>query len=78
VFWDTTGVRTSLLGLVGRQTEYLGDRFYEMTLGAIYKPCPNLWIRPEARYDWAQYHSPYSGGTRDSQATLAFDVIVLF
>lgn len=78
VFWDQQGGRTSLLGLVGRQTDFQGDRFYEMTLGMIYKPCPNLWIRPEARYDWAQFHNPYSNGTRDSQATLAFDVIVLF
>ena len=26
--------------------------YAEFTLGAIYKPKPYLWIRPEARYDW--------------------------
>lgn len=78
IFWDMQGGRTSLLALVGGQPDFQGDRFYEMTLGLIYKPCPNLWIRPEARYDWTQYHEYYSGGTRKSQATLAFDVIVLF
>jgi Putative beta-barrel porin-2, OmpL-like. bbp2 len=69
VFWDQQGVRTGT---------FKGDRYYEMTLGAIYKPIPNLWIRPEARYDWAQYGNPYSNGTRDSQLTLAFDVIFLY
>jgi hypothetical protein len=69
IFWDTTGVRTGTLQ---------GDRYHEMTLGAIYKPCPNIWVRPEARYDWAQFHTPYNDGTRGSQLTLAFDVIVLF
>ncbi len=54
------------------------DNYYEMTLGAPYKPKPWLWIRPEARYDWAQYHHPFNDGTRSSQFTIAFDVIVQF
>jgi hypothetical protein len=79
VFWDQQGGRTGLIGVVGGgQPDFQGDRFYEITLGAIYKPCPNLWIRPECRFDWAQYHAPYSGGTRDDQVTLAFDVILLY
>ena len=49
-----------------------------MTLGLIYKPKPWLWIRPEARYDWAQFTKPFSDGTRGSQLTLAIDVIVQF
>ncbi len=49
-----------------------------MTLGAIYKPRSYLWIRPEARYDWAQFGHPYSNGTRQSQLTLAVDAIFLF
>ena len=78
VFWDQQGGRTNLLALVGGQPDFQGDRFYEMTLGLIYKPCPNIWIRPEARYDWTQYHPYYDGGTRDDQVTLAADFIVLF
>jgi hypothetical protein len=78
VFWDQEGGRVNFLQRVGRADQFVGDRYYEMTLGAIYKPCPNLWIRPEARYDWAQFHTPYNDGTRGSQLTLAFDVIVLF
>jgi hypothetical protein len=52
--------------------------YYEQTLGLIYKPEPWLWIRPEARYDWAQGAKPFSDGTRSSQFTLAIDVIVQF
>ncbi len=54
------------------------DNLYEMTLGLLYKPHDWLWIRPEARYDWAQYHQPFSDGTRNSRLTLAIGVTVLF
>ncbi len=54
------------------------DNYYEITLGLPYKPKPWLWIRPEARYDWAQYHHPFNDGTRSSQLTLAFDIILQF
>jgi hypothetical protein len=67
VFWDPTGDRTGT-----------ADTYYEMTLGAICKPKDYIWIRPEARYDWAQFGRPYSNGTRRSQLTLAMDVIFLF
>ena len=67
IFWDQQGVRTGN-----------PDRFYEMTLGMIYKPQPWLWIRPEARYDWTQFHQFYTDGTRKEQLTLAFDIILLF
>jgi hypothetical protein len=69
VFWDTNGARTGKL---------VGDRYYEMTLGARYKPKDWLLIRPEVRYDWSQFHPAYSNDTRKSQLTLGFDVIVLF
>jgi len=54
------------------------DNYYEITLGLPYKPKPWFWIRPEARYDWAQFHHPFNDGTRSSQLTLAFDVIFQF
>jgi len=54
------------------------DNYYEMTLGAAIKPKPWLWIRPEARFDRAQYTHPFNDGTRSSQLTLAFDIIVQF
>jgi hypothetical protein len=54
------------------------DTYYAFTLGALYKPRDWLWLRSEARYDWAQYHTPFNDGTRGSQLTLGVDVIVLF
>ena len=74
VFWDPQGARTQQVV----NGEFVGDRFYEMTVGAIYKPHPNLWIRPEARYDWSQYHPAYTDATRKSQFTLAVDAIILW
>jgi hypothetical protein len=66
-FRDNNGVRTGF-----------ADNFYEQTVGLIYKPKPWLWIRPEARYDWAQFTHPYNDGTRNSQLTLAVDAILLY
>jgi hypothetical protein len=74
VFWDQQGSRTGLTD----GTRFVGDRFYEMTLGMIYKPCPWVWFRPEARYDWSQFRPAFTDGTRKEQFTLGFDVIVLF
>jgi Putative beta-barrel porin-2, OmpL-like. bbp2 len=54
------------------------DNYYEMTVGTVYKPEPWLWIRPEVRYGWAQFHHPFNDGTRSSQLTLGFDIIVQF
>jgi Putative beta-barrel porin-2, OmpL-like. bbp2 len=67
IFNDPQGAATGVAGL-----------YDEMTIGLIYKPKPWLWLRPEARYDWAPYSKPYSDGTRSSQFTLSFDIIVLF
>lgn len=56
----------------------VADTYYEMTVGAVYKPKPWYWIRPEVRYDWAQFKKPFEDGTRGSQLTLAIDVIIQF
>ena len=67
IFKDTNGTATGVAAT-----------YFEMTLGLVYKPKPWLWFRPEARYDWAQFAKPFNDGTRSSQLTLAFDVIVQF
>ena len=67
IFRDNNGVRTGI-----------ATNYSEFTLGLIYKPKPYLWVRPEARYDFARSGHPYSDGTRNSQFTLGFDVILLF
>ncbi len=54
------------------------DNYYEQTIGLIYKPKPWIWVRPEARYDWAQFHTPFNDGQRGSQLTLDFDIIFQF
>ena len=56
----------------------IATNYSEFTVGAIYKPKDWIWIRPEARYDFARSGKPYNDGTRNSQFTLAFDVIFLF
>jgi hypothetical protein len=56
----------------------VADDYFETTLGLIVKPRDWLSVRPVARYDWARGGHPFSDGTRNSQLTLAFDVIVLF
>ncbi|HKI21660.1 MAG TPA: outer membrane beta-barrel protein [Isosphaeraceae bacterium] len=67
ILWDPYGLATGN-----------ADTLHEMTLGLNIRPKPWLWVRPEARYDWAQFTHPYNDGTRNSQFTLGFDVIVLF
>lgn len=56
----------------------VADTYYEMTVGTVIKPKPWFWIRPEARYDWAQFKKPFDDGTRGSQLTLAVDVVIQF
>lgn len=67
IFWDPYGLATGN-----------ADNYHEITLGLIYKPRDHIWIRPEVRYDWAQFTHPFNDGTRSSQLTMGFDVIFLF
>ena len=67
IFRDDDGARTGI-----------ATNFSEITLGLIYKPVPYIWIRPEARYDWARSGTPYNGGNSNSQFTIGFDAILLY
>jgi hypothetical protein len=67
VFRDQNGARTGV-----------NDTFYEMTLGAIYKPVTWFWLRPEIRFDWAAGVPAYDDQTSKHQLTLGFDAIFLF
>jgi hypothetical protein len=74
-----TGVwRSEIFRDDGGQRTGFRDTFYEQTLGLIWKPKPYIWVRPEVRGDWSQFTHPYDNGTKKSQITLAFDVILLF
>jgi hypothetical protein len=80
VFWDQQGGRVGIQSEITtpRGKNFVGDRFYEMTAGLIWKPQPWLWVRPEVRYDWTQYHPYYDSGTKKSQFTGGLDVIITF
>ena len=53
IFWDPYGLATGN-----------ADNYHEITLGLIYKPKDYIWVRPEVRYDWAQFTHPFNDGTR--------------
>lgn len=61
-----------------------GD-YYGFTLGANWTPRERIAVRPEVRWDWsdgtgggAGMGLPFDGGTKDSQFTAAFDVILTY
>jgi hypothetical protein len=56
----------------------VADTYYEATLGLILKPHGWLWFRPEIRYDWAQFKTPFNDGTQSGRLTIAADVILLY
>jgi hypothetical protein len=56
----------------------VADTYYESTLGLILKPHDWLWFRPEIRYDWAQFKTPYNDGSQSGRLTIAADVILLY
>ena len=77
VTWASANTSVATISATGLATG-VADVYHEMTLGLNIRPEPWLWFRPEVRYDWAQYSHPYNYGTRSSQFTVAFDVILLF
>jgi hypothetical protein len=72
-FRDNNGTRVG---------SFQGD-FYEITLGANWKPCPNLTVRPECRWDWfepdpANQFQPYDSGNSNEQFLFGCDMIVVY
>ncbi len=67
-----------------RGAGYAGN-FWAVTAGLNWRPCPNMVIRPELRYDWyagrpsfVDATLPYNDGTKDSQFTAAIDMIITY
>jgi len=57
---------------------YVGD-FYEFTAGLSWKPCPNLIVRPECRWDWFDGTGlPYNNDLDDAQFTFGVDAIITY
>jgi hypothetical protein len=69
-FRDDDGTRTAILKRPG-----FAASFYDVTLGATYKPYQNLRLRPEIRADWTPDARPYNDQTDKRQITFAFDMI---
>ncbi len=61
---------------------FAGD-FYELTVGANWKPNANVSVRPEVRFDWYEGYSgfgprPFDDGLDDGMVTFAVDVVCSF
>lgn len=63
--------------------------FFELTLGANWRPHPNFLIRPECRWDWydglpgvyartAQAGQPFNDGNSDKQFTFGVDMVITY
>jgi hypothetical protein len=79
---DTSG--GSLRGLSSDRSGYPGS-FYEITLGANWKPNPNFIIRPSVRWDWFSGSAdnaggllPFNDGKGTTQILVGGDIILLF
>lgn len=62
-----------------------GGNYYELTLGANWRPHPCVTVRPELRFDWSDTSStipnvpgPYRNFQEDYQVLLGGDVIIRF
>jgi len=54
---------------------------YALTLGANWNVCEDVMIRPELRYDWADYDStwkPFANGNKDNQLSGGVSMVVKF
>ncbi|MBN2475799.1 MAG: porin [Pirellulales bacterium] len=67
----------------GNQIGWAGD-FFAVSVGLNWKPCDNVKVRPECRWDWyrgprdAANRLPYDAGSRAYQFTFATDLVVTF
>ncbi len=62
---------------------FSGD-WFELSWGLNYRPCPNMVVRPELRYDWyngtrdVKGDLPFDDGNRSYQFTIGADMIITF
>ncbi|WP_158264784.1 porin [Blastopirellula marina] len=62
---------------------FTGRNYYDVTLGANWKPCENVLVRPEVRYDWSDLNllgttGVFNDFTKDDMYTFAIDVVLSF
>ncbi len=85
---DDDGVRIAgpgnLPGVRAWNSGGFAGNFWGITGGLSWRPCPNVVVRPEARWDWydglalGPDAAPFGDGTSKSQFTGAIDLIVTF
>lgn len=52
--------------------------YYEISVGANWKPVGWFTLRPEIRYDWTDGMKPFDVGSQENQLLLSFDSIIQF
>lgn len=62
---------------------FTGHNYYNITLGANWKPCEHVMVRPEARYDWSDLNPNGTTGVfndfmKDDMYTFSVDIILFF
>lgn len=84
---DDDGVRIGGPGNIGGVDAWAGrgfaGSFYNITTGLNWRPCGNLIVRPECRWDWYEGLAgptglPFDGGNEDSQFTVGMDAILTY
>lgn len=66
---------------------FTGKNYYELTLGANWRPTPNITIRPELRFDWSDVRSHAHSNTipnydrydgKSNMTSFAIDTLIRF
>jgi hypothetical protein len=82
LFQDTGHSRVQRSPVSLGSLEYTGQNYYEVTLGANWKPARYLTIRPEVRYDWSNVkrsgNGIYSDFSESNAVSFAIDGIFRF
>lgn len=65
----------------------LGDEYTDVSVGLNWKPCSNITVRPEARWDWsnirgtdanAGFNGIFNNGAKKNQFVTGVDLVVTF
>jgi hypothetical protein len=84
-FQDTSGCRINadgggIMGMVPRGSQ---GNYWDVSLGANWRPNANVVVRPELRWDWFDpsqpvFVSPYDNGARNSQFTYGVSTVLTY
>lgn len=89
-FRDDDGYRVAGLGTpLGYTSGGFAGNFYEIALGLNYRPCPNIIVRNEVRWDWydgadgesddpANGPRPFDDGNKDRQFLFGTNLIMTY